>query len=271
MSAHDLTSMGVQCDMRDMSSAGAEVADMSNRECNKSSSMDGVLEAAWHGDLASLRAILQTSSPEEVNVKTKAEGMSALHFAAAAGHTDAVRLLLGSKKFTAINDHASAKQRWSHTSLHEAAVAGHEGVVSLLLHSPRFVATAARTSNNSTVLHCATHGGHAKVVALLLEPHRLEDAVVNAVNRHGQTALHGVVEHADPSIVRLFLNCPRFHKASVACKHLQVTALHTAADRGHTAVMEALLESRKFHTAAVNATHAFGYTALHVAVKQGHH
>ena len=106
---------------------------------------------------------------------------------------------------------------------------------------------------------------------LLLRSDRLEDVEVNAVDKHGLTALHGAAISGNTSVVKLLLNCPRFRKASASDMRHHVTALHIAADTGHEAVMVALLEGRRFHPPAVNAVHAAGYTALHVAVKQGHH
>ena len=166
-----------------MSSADVTVAHgPGSRVCSQGFSVDGVLEAARHGDLANLRAILYTCAPDEVNVTTKGEGMSALHLAARAGKTEAVRILLGSEKFEAINSHAS-KQGDRHTALHAAAAAGHEGVVRLLLSSARFSAISATASKGFTALHLAARHGHAGVAGLLLESHRLGDADVNAVDQ----------------------------------------------------------------------------------------
>ena len=273
MSAVYLTSKGVQCDVIDVSSADAEVVRASSRGDGQScSTTDGVLEAARQNNLAHLRAILQTYPPEEVNVTTKDEGRNALHLAASAGHTEAARLLLGSEKFTSVNNHTfAAKRHYSQTALHEAAVAGHEGVVALLLHSARFVAASARVSNGGTALHIAVWHGHAGVAKLLLQSHRFEDAGVNAIDKYGATALQYAARHADASMVVRLLRSAQFQNASACDVQYRSTALHTAADRGHVAVMVALLESHKFNDAAVNAAHSAGYTALHVAVKRGHH
>ena len=266
----DLRSSGVQCSLMAMSSADAAVAHGLSQVCSRGFSFDGVLEAARHGDLAHLRAILYTCPPEEVNLTTAGEGMSALHLAARAGHTEAVRILLGSKKFEAITSHAS-KQGDRHTALHSAAAAGHEGVVKLLLSSPRFSAISATASRGFTALHLAAWHGHAGVAGFLLDSHRLGDADVNAVDNFGSTALHAAADSGNTDAVMALLHCARFHKASAPNRRYNATALHGAAGGGHTAMMIALLESPKFHTAAVNASHAAGYTALHVAVKQGHY
>ena len=272
MSAVDLTSKGVQCDVTDVSSADAEVVRPSSRGDGQSCSTDGVLEAAWQNDLAHLRAVLQTYPPEEVNVTTKDEGLSALHLAASAGHIEAARLLLGSEKFTAVNSHTFvAKRHYSFTALHEAAVAGHEGVAALLLGSARFVAASAISSVGDTALHSAGWHGHAGVAKLLLQSHRFEDADVNAVNKGGATALQYAARHEDARMAVLLLKSARFRNANTYDVRYRSTALHTAADRGHVAVMLALLESHNFNDAAVNAAHSAGYTALHVAVKRGHH
>ena len=126
MSEQDLTSKGVQCDTMDLSSVEAEIADRSSRGYSQRCSFDGVLEAVQRCDLAHLRVILHTCAPEEVNVTTEGEGMSALHLAASAGQTEAVRLLLGNKKFEAVNSHASMQGNL-YTALHSASFAGHEG------------------------------------------------------------------------------------------------------------------------------------------------
>ena len=161
MSAPEMTSKGVQCDM-----TNAEVIGISSRgssgESSQSCSTDGVLEAVRQCNLAHLRAILKTYPSEEVNVTTEDEGMSALHLAAKAGHVEAARLLLGSEKFSAVNSHTSAKQHTYAIALHEAAFAGHEGVVALLLTSPRFVAESARASKGYTALHSAADQGSVK-------------------------------------------------------------------------------------------------------------
>ena len=104
MSAPEMTSKGVQCDI-----TNTEVVGKLGTGSSQSCSTDGVLEAVRQCNLAHLRAILKTYPSEEVNVTTKDEGMSALHLAAKAGHVEAARLLLGSEKFSAVNSHTSAK------------------------------------------------------------------------------------------------------------------------------------------------------------------
>ena len=176
MPALDFTSKGVQCHMRDPPSVDTKIFDAFTEDFNEIFQTDGVLKAVRQCDLAHLRTILHTCAPEEVNVTTPGEGMSALHLAASAGHTEAARVLLGSKKFEAVNTCAS-KESGRHNALHSAAVGGHEEVVRLLLGSPRFTAASATASQpclGSTALHLAAWYGCAAVADLLLRSHRLK-------------------------------------------------------------------------------------------------
>ena len=124
---------------------------------------------------------------------TTGKGMSALHLAARAGQTEAVQILLGSKKFEAVNRHASRPGN-RHTALHSAASAGHEAVVALLLGSYCFSAIAARASRDHTALQFAV--GHARVGVAGL-------ADVNVVSNTGATALHFAALSASINVANL--------------------------------------------------------------------
>ena len=112
----------------------------------------------------------------------KGEDTTALHQAAARGHSTAVKLLLKAKADVNVNS-------YSGTALHMAAMNGHEAVVKLLLEAKADV--NVKSNDGSTPLHwgmplywVAKKRSEA-VVKLLLEA----KADVNAEDNDGWTAL----------------------------------------------------------------------------------
>ena len=272
-SGRRLVSPGAQHSRKDNHLPSVEAKpDLCPEAREKICSTGGILEAARHGDLVQLRAMLETCTPEEVNVTTKPEGLSALHLAAKAGHAEAVDLLLGSENFKSSNSRTSAKQHHGATALHIAAYEGHERVTSLLLNSARFTAASARSSlGGGTALHSAAFAGHAAVADLLLKSHRFEDEAVNAVDKYGSTALHIAAFANHVNVLALLLKSTRFCKVGASNELFHATALHVAAEEGHSAAAAALLDAPRFCNAAVNAVNSEGRTALHLAVRAGHH
>jgi hypothetical protein len=102
--------------------------------------------------------VLQDSKTE-VDV-ADANGWSALHHAAAKGHTTVVQLLLDAR--AAVNA-AAADGR---TALHSAACNGHTAVVQLLLNAGADT-TATAVSESRTALDLAAAGAHIATVLLL--------------------------------------------------------------------------------------------------------
>lgn len=119
-----------------------------------------------------------------------ADGQSALHFAAGAGHKELVSLLLEAGADVALATHRIAVPPISGlTPLHTAAMCGHPEVLKLLLRAgaPR----SLPTSNRSTPLIYATYEGHLGCVALLLNfgGTRMPEKEVNMKDWQGYTAL----------------------------------------------------------------------------------
>jgi ankyrin repeat protein len=106
-----------------------------------------------------VRLVLQDSKTE-VDV-ADANGWSALHHAAAKGHTTVVQLLLDAR--AAVNAAAAD----GCTALHRAACNGHTAVVQLLLDAGADITVAAAVGGR-TAMSLAAAAGHSKVVQLLL-------------------------------------------------------------------------------------------------------
>ena len=142
--------------------------------------------AARLGDLQEIRALFGIGW--EPNC-TGARRATALHGAAAAGQTDAARLLLdrGAK--------IEARMWGGMTPLLHAAAEGHSATVALLIE--RGADVNARHNNYSTPLHFAAKAGHAGVVEQIIAA----GADVNASELDDWTPLHVAMFHERGEIV----------------------------------------------------------------------
>ena len=105
-------------------------------------------------------------SPKDiVNATKDARGRTMLSFAAAGGHVEVVKMLIG------LGSLVQPLDEMGETPLMLAAASGHSDVVALLLGSgadPKAVAKDGGT----TALHKACAGGHANVISLLISRRR---------------------------------------------------------------------------------------------------
>lgn len=119
-------------------------------------------------------------------------------------------------------------------------------------------ASVAVTRGYSPLCH-ATLIGHEAIVLAVLQ--RRPD--VNAVDRHGNVALHYAVMGRSVALVLLLLR----HGASPNTKSAGgSTPLHCAARRGQTDIVSALLD----HGALVNVRDRDAFTPLALAITRGH-
>lgn len=133
--------------------------------------------AAGRGDHTVLRVLLEQGADKE---SLTADGLSALHCAAAQGALSCVRLLLEANA----DPHARSAGMGKRTLLHAAAVRGHpEIIVELLRHGVRVDAGDAECT---TALHIAATVGDCEVARRLLDG----GADVNVRNLKGDTPLH---------------------------------------------------------------------------------
>ena len=137
---------------------------------------------AAKGEIAALTALLG-ADPAALN-SVDADGRTAVHWAAANGHTAVVEMLLAATDGLCDVNHQD-EGGW--TALMSAVSAGHEGVVAALLAA----GASARLANKlrQTPLHF--HRARAPMVALLLGDEVAAAALdVNAQDKHGATPLH---------------------------------------------------------------------------------
>nr|XP_058150323.1 ankyrin repeat and death domain-containing protein 1A isoform X3 [Dasypus novemcinctus] len=165
-----------------------------------------------------------------VNVRARNHvGRVALHWAAGAGHEQAVRLLLEHE--AAVDD----EDAFGMNALLLSAWFGHLRVLQLLVNSG--AKTRCENKDGLTLLHCAAQKGHVPVLAFIMED--LEDVALDHADKLGRTAFHLAAEHGQLDALDLLVGsgCDR----SVKDKEGN-TALHLAAARGHGAVLQRLVD-----------------------------
>ncbi len=184
-------------------------------------------DAAKRGDATAARAALDGgASPESRGGRFNE---TALHFAAAGGHSAVARLLLD--RGAAVNSTTVGGE----TPLHWATRGGHVDCVQLLLERGADVVAANTTGD--TPLRYAAQDGHAACVELLLEHNAAADARDNYWNR---TPLLAAAYGGHAQCVRLLLQ----RGALIDARDLQGwTPLHQAVSSrfdGRAVVLELL-------------------------------
>ena len=132
----------------------------------------------------------------------------------------------------------------------------------------------ASDNRGATALHLSVVTGHLEAVKLLVNAPELD---VNAQDGSGDTALHEAVAAAPPaangcnSITEILCSLDGLDLTRVNVKGFNV--LHYAAVKGNAYVVDAILTRSTTNSLplAVNDKKASdGYTALHLAVLNGH-
>ena len=183
-------------------------------------------------------------------------GATALHYAAANGHPDIVRLLIDAGQLD-----AKAKDNNGATALHWAAAYGHSEIVRLLIGT--YEQDPKAESNNGTMaLHLAAAGGYPKTVQLLIDIHK-QDPKTKATN--GATALHYAAANGHSEVVQLLIGT--YEQDPKTKSNKGVTALHEAAAGGHIEVVRFLIGTGQLDPEVKTND---GTTALHYAAANGH-
>jgi ankyrin repeat protein len=155
-------------------------------------------------------------------------GMTALHAAAKAGHTQAVCLLL---RVESVNPNAA--DIWGTTPLHLAVDCNQVRVVEAMARKKK-VDVNAKDGNGRTALYIAARAGKVKIVRLLLQR---QDLAVNECNRKGVCfafSIHHFTQRLSPEIQRLCWQCqsaPPLNQRLETMRGRRRPILHSSSDK----------------------------------------
>jgi len=188
-----------------------------------------------------------------------AEGNSALHIAAAAGHELAILTLRDCGIDLLLENDVGD------TALHLAARQNNCGSIRRLLESHNLqdgIRPDVRGQGNMTALHVAAQHGSKEAVALLRQKH----ASVDVLDSEGYTPLQLTVKHNKPETTQQFLTVYQdIRQPNVNLHHSSNgrTALHMAVEYGQEVILGLLLS---FSGTVKNARDSAGETAFMLAV-----
>eukprot|EP00927_Polykrikos_kofoidii_P045984 TRINITY_DN4014_c0_g3_i1.p1 TRINITY_DN4014_c0_g3~~TRINITY_DN4014_c0_g3_i1.p1 ORF type:complete len:873 (+),score=171.25 TRINITY_DN4014_c0_g3_i1:178-2796(+) len=202
----------------DIESIGSAAAPTSPLSCSWN---DGVSVAVKTSAALPIAALLATGV-----------GLRPVHEAAAAGHLQAMQLLV-ERQAT-----AESRDAYGQTALFHAAACGHVAVCEWLLGLTGAIAALAEDNREWTPLHAAAHEGQGATCEVILRFGGATPKLLAAEDWEGFTPAHLAVQagHVD---VCLFLASRR--ATLYAARDFGMTTVHTAAERGHDKVLKLLL------------------------------
>lgn len=169
-----------------------------------------ITDAARRGDAEAVRSLLRAGADTNASA---GDGMTALHWAADAGHLEIAKILM----YAGANVDA-ATRLGNYTPLHLAARQGHGPLVEALLEGGAD-ADATTTSGGSTALHFSAGSGSAEAVTALLrhgarvnarESSRGQTPLMFAAGKGRSAAIRALVAHgADPALTSLVVDLPQ--------------------------------------------------------------
>ncbi|KAK5900784.1 hypothetical protein CgunFtcFv8_025715 [Champsocephalus gunnari] len=229
-----------------MKSLKAKFRKTDANEWNKND--ERLLAAVEHGEAEKVAPLLAKKGAS--SVKLDSEGKSALHVAAARGHTDCLSVILAHGADLSITDAAGLNP------LHLAAKSNHIECCKKLIQSKCPI--DAVDSSGKAALHHAAASGNIQTVQLLCElktPVNLKDA-------DGLTPLLLSAKHAHAEVCSTLLDCG----AEVnTFDNSGRTALMLATESGALSVVQVLIQRRADLTAADSQ----GHDVLHYAKLSG--
>ncbi|KAM5339277.1 LOW QUALITY PROTEIN: ankyrin repeat and death domain-containing protein 1A [Glossophaga mutica] len=217
-------------------------------------------EAARRNNIGRMKELIG----RRVDVRARNQvGRVALHWAAGAGHEQAVRLLLEHE--AAVDD----VDVFGMNAILLSAWFGHLQILQILVNSGAKIHCENKTAGTAlglfqdglTLLHCAAQKGHVQVLAFIMED--LEDVALDRADKLGRTAFHRAAEHGQLDALDFLVGSGCDH--SVKDKEGN-TALHLAAGRGHLSVLQRLVDIGL----DLEERNVEGLTALHAAVEGVH-
>lgn len=236
----------------------------------KVADVHALLDAAERGDTLRVARLLGASpAPDRLVLSPSpgSTGKTALFVATGCGHAAVVRLLLRHAAVPQVLTRCSHRplRSASMSALEAAACLGHAAVAELLLqHAPEQQVLGA--CHGCTPLHLAASANHANVAQLLLRHSPLSQLAATNDDQH--TPLMAAAQEGSAEVAQLLL-APAFapeHQVQLTTP-AGYSALMMAVTNGHEQVVSLLLQHlpRKQVLAADKA----GFTALHRAASTG--
>ncbi|XP_011948156.1 PREDICTED: ankyrin repeat and death domain-containing protein 1A isoform X2 [Cercocebus atys] len=183
-------------------------------------------------------------------------GRVALHWAAGAGHEQAVRLLLEHQAAVDEEDAVGALTEFGMNALLLSAWFGHLRILQILVNSGAKI--HCKSKKNLSCLHYAALSGSEDVSRVLIHA----GGCTNVAD-HGASPLHLAVRHNFPALVQLLINSDSDLNAM---DNRQQTPLHLAAEHAWQDIAEMLLIAG----VDLNLRDKQGKTALAVAARSNH-
>ncbi|XP_055671132.1 ankyrin repeat and death domain-containing protein 1A isoform X2 [Falco peregrinus] len=164
-------------------------------------------DAAKRNDTARMEELIRRG----VDIKAKNNiDRTALHWAAGAGHVDAVRLLLDHD--FPVDDEDSVQRRLSLFGMNALLLSawfGHLHVLQILVSAGAKINCVNRNGRN--MLHCAAQRGHIQVMEFIMED--LEDMCVDKTDKMDRTAFHLAAEYGRLEVVEFLIRLGCSHSA----------------------------------------------------------
>ena len=206
-------------------------------------------KAAEDGDLATALRLL---GQDPYLVKSREEyRLTALHRAAAGGHTEVVKALLDRSAQVDARDYGGG------TALHSAAGQGKVEAAAALLD--KGADPSAPDEEGLTPLHFAARNGHDGVAALLLA----RGADPNARGKFTGMPLHEAAEHGHKGMAELLLAHGGLANARSGGSHTAFTPWHAARQGGHGAIADLLSDhggrDKAAQAISIHRAAEFGY------------
>ncbi|XP_018423335.1 PREDICTED: ankyrin repeat and death domain-containing protein 1B [Nanorana parkeri] len=192
----------------------------------------------------------------KVNINAKnALDRTALHFAVAGCHYQAISFLLGNKARVDVAD------KHGLTVLHLASWSADVSVMQMLIKAG--ASQKATNQDGMNVLHFAAQNDKNEIVDYLLKELQLQDLVTK--DKRGREPFHLAAENGHINMINNLLNMGIFTSEPDKDGN---TALHMAAANGHDAVIRVLLE--KWEDKDKDCLNSNGATPFYLAVEGGH-
>ncbi|MEM7362108.1 MAG: ankyrin repeat domain-containing protein, partial [Bacteroidota bacterium] len=210
---------------------------------------------AAKGDADMVKLLLDNGAKASINVQDK-DKKNPLHWAAAKGDAATVKLLLDYGAGASIN----VQSDYGKTPLHFAVEKGDVDMVKLLLDN----GAKPIKIDRQPLLIWAINKGKEALIQVIAESKR--DDFINVQDKRGNTPLHFAAWKGDAAMIKLLLNNRAKASINVQDKDKR-TPLHFAVEKGDVDMVELLLDYGA--EASINVQSDYGKTPLHFAVEKG--